>query len=343
MDLAGQYLKKEKDLKRFREDSEQFEHRATAQGLNTAELAETYRQIGRLMQPGDNTALRHDDRLKIAQQAMHQAAFPSHIDQGRHQSCSVTAVEVRTYTKTPSKAVQLVADIATKNSFRTADGTDISLHPGSLKADEEASQNPTPDGKRSYASQLFEIAAANIHWMRVTENTDGQPIPQYSLGVAQLPEKRGIKLAQTDEGFGFDTGERLLDLRTAPPRVLAEDFAIKIGHVEDISSQITGLKESGFVIENANLGALRNTVRFQSSSELQQTLHKLKADGSLPAMIRVHASNDPFYRENGDWHLINVMDFDESSGKTVISNQWGALSDMTVKVGTLYQATLPPK
>jgi hypothetical protein len=343
LDLAGLSLKKEKDLKRFRENSEEFERRATAQGLNSAELAETYRQIARIMQPGADTVLRHEDRLKIAQQAMHQAAFPSRIDQGRHQSCSVTAVEVRTYTKTPSKAVQLVADIATKNSFRTADGTDITLHPGSLKADEEASQNPTPDGKRSYASQLFEIAAANIHWMRVTENADGQPIPKHSLGVAQMPEKRGITLAQTESGFGFDTGERLFDLRSTPPLVLAKDFAIKVGHVEDISNQITGLNESGFVIENAELGALRNTVHFRSTADLQQTLYKLKADGSLPALIRVHTANEPFYKADADWHLINVMDFDASNGKTVISNQWGARGDMTVKVGTLYQATLPPK
>src|SRR5205823_4641265 len=103
------------------------------------------------------------------------------------------------------------------------------------------------------------------------------------------------------------------------------------------------LSESGFVIENAELGALRNTVRFHSTAQLQQTLHKLKADGSLPALIRVHTANEPFYKADGDWHLINVMDFDAANGKTSISNQWGASSDMTVKVGTLYQATLPPK
>jgi hypothetical protein len=45
--------------------------------------------------------------------------------QGAHNSCNVTAVQVRTYSLHPAKAAKLIADIATDSEYTTPKGIKI--------------------------------------------------------------------------------------------------------------------------------------------------------------------------------------------------------------------------
>ena len=57
----------------------------------------------------------------------------------------------------------------------------------------------------------------------------------------------------------------------------------------------------------------------------------------------MHTGEEPFRKEPGAWHMINVMGYDADRKKVSISNQWGQASDATVSLDSLYKATLEPK
>lgn len=340
MELAAAALKKEKDINRLRADMETFERRAANDGLSPQEVAETYHQATRLLQAPDSAPVPAFERARIAQQIIHQAAQPVLIDQGDHNTCNTAVLEVRIYTRCPSKAARLVADIATANRFVTKDGTPVTLHPDSLKPDEESKHHPVADGKRSLASQIFQITAANVHWFRAERDFYDNPISKGTIGFAQFPKMRGNRF--NTNGQYFDTGERLIDVNVSPPVARMRDPGIRVRYLFGINEQITGTAETGFIVENAMLAA-RDTVHVSSPEELKQALAGIKSAGGLPAILRVHSANPPFNRLDGDWHMVNVIDVEPESGKVRISNQWGKGSDLTVKVKDLYQATLPPK
>ncbi|HEY9869116.1 MAG TPA: hypothetical protein V6D08_08110 [Candidatus Obscuribacterales bacterium] len=338
LELAAAALKKEKDIDRLRADMETFERRAANDGLSPQEVAETYRQAGRLLKAPDSAPVPVAERARIAQQIIHQAAQPVSIDQGDHNTCNTAALEVRIYTRFPSKAARLVADIATANRFITKDGTAVTLHPESLKPDEESKHHPVSDGKRSLASQIFQITAANVHWFRAERDFYDNPVPRGTIGFAQFPKMRGNRF--NTNGQYFDTGERLIDVNVSPPVARMSDPGIRVRYLFGINEQITGVGETGFIVENAMLAA-RDTVHVSSPEELKEAIVAIKSAGGLPAILRVHAANPPFNKAGGNWHMVNVTDIDPASDKVRISNQWGKSSDLTVKVKDLYQATLP--
>lgn len=332
-------VEKEKNLKRIISDMELFEQRAAASGLSSEAVAETYRQVDRLLQSDDRAKVPAKQRGRIAEQIIRQAARPASIDQGNHKTCNTAALEVRIYARQPQKAARLVADIALSNQFITKDGTAVMVHPESLLPDDESRKNPVTDGQRSLASQLFQIAAANVHWFRADKDFWGNPIPKGSMGFAQFSSARSRKFAGGQ--LTFDTGERLVDLAAQPPVAVLGDPGIRVGFLFGINEQITGRKESGFIVENSELGA-KDTVHVSSPEELKAALVTIQAANNFPALLRVHSANPPFNIRDGSWHFVNIMDFDAESGKVEISNQWGDRSDRKLSVDNLYEATLPP-
>src|SRR5258706_14041011 len=83
----------------------------------------SYDSIDRLLEAKDNPAvpLTEADRVRVAKQVMSQEATPTSIDQGRHNTCNVTTVEERTYTRNPSEAAKLVEQVATTGAYETKD------------------------------------------------------------------------------------------------------------------------------------------------------------------------------------------------------------------------------
>lgn len=347
LEIARLSLKKESDRKRFAEDTQRFAARAAQDGLSCAEVTETYRQVARLFAAVPGAAI--EDRSAIACQVMRQASDPETIDQGQHQTCNVAVLEVRLYSRMPSRAAGLVADIATANAYTTADGTRISLHRDSLKADNEARHNPARDGQRSHASQLFQIAAANIHWLRAKRDYGGRAISPGSMGAVQLSDKRGMAFGPDNSGLVFDTGERLVDLAHSPPQAVRRDFGIRIGYLQGIGEQISGQDEPAFVIENKHLGAVSAdshepvSEHVSSPAELRDALARHENAGNMPVIMRIHPGNHPFNQQGSSWHTVNIMSYDPIRNRARLSNQWGDGSDSWIDVKTLYRATLPPE
>jgi len=65
----------------------------------------------------------------------------------------------------------------------------------------------------------------------------------------------------------------------------------------------------------------------KSARELGQRLHELAEKKQLPAIVQVHVAQPPFDMASGGWHVINVYDYNETTGKVRFSNQWSESDD----------------
>lgn len=259
-DLADARITDPKERARFEADMVKFDARAKElqeqyekQGKSPEEaareaqkeMAKTYREISRLLEAPDNPNLpmiKDRDRVMLAEQVMHQAADPKDVSQGEYNTCNVTTIESRTYTRSPSEAARLVADVATKGEYTSNGKPPVTvkvpddINPGSLEKHGQSKDAHTPGtNHRSFAGQVFEVAAVNIHYKKANEQAasdhkaaneaakgkppdevkkiDDEYFKKYSRHINEPPPQ--IKYEQQkpgpDQGPNSDNGERLVD------------------------------------------------------------------------------------------------------------------------------------
>jgi hypothetical protein len=368
LQLAKAHIDDPKELAKFKEDMERFDKRASTlvPPLPAEEVARTYEQIGRLLEAkhGPSSPLKEADRIRLAEQVMDQVAAPTTIDQGWHSTCTLTAIEARAYTRTPSEAARLVAEVATTGKYTTTDGQAVQIPPSSIApADSEAKTHPNDDGDRSHASQIFQVTAVNLYWSaHEYQYTDAagnvRTVPAGKLKYEQV---------EPDPGNPDDSGERLVDYSVTPPAVVM-DYSVSPpvpvcepqtdlnddGAVKWISDTITGKSDTVYIFHDGYENADgRGAVLFDSQKELEDVIVKAKQDGRLPIIMAVHTGQEPFWTDSGGgsaggsggWHVVTITDYDPRSKKVSIDNQWGAEADHLaadgIPLGDLYLASRP--
>ncbi|MBX9685399.1 MAG: hypothetical protein K2X27_01780 [Candidatus Obscuribacterales bacterium] len=204
--LAEEKIKDPAELKKFKEDMEALEKRASEQKppLKPEDIKGTYREIAKLMDTADgpDVPIKSNDRVKLAEQVMRQAAHPTDISQGEYNTCNTTTVEVRTYTKNPAEAARLVADVATSGKY-TSNGNPpvtVEIDKDSLKRHGQSATDIVADNKRTYASQIFEVTATNVYYK-------GQHEHQHKDDIRY--EQHEPKAAGPNNKPPADNGERL--------------------------------------------------------------------------------------------------------------------------------------
>ncbi len=323
-------------LAEFQKNMEDFEKRASHHRLDPKEISETYRQVERMLDAEGDKPLPETDRLKLASQIMQHAAHPA-IDQGNHETCNVTTIESRTYTRTPSEAARLVSDVALTGQYVTHDGTVVKGDPP--PKDDEASQDHTINGKRDYASEIFQVTAVNLHYQK--EN------PNYRYEQLALPPPQSL----------HDTGERLLDYSDPghPKEVLGDNGnpvrqpALCAPDIAQIANAISGKNDQDFVISSDSFGSCKDVFTVKSEAELDQKLSELKVNRQLPVIVQVFCANEPFHQDSNGGkidddggHVVTVTDYKPGPpGQAFIQNQWGRQADHPVSVHDLYKATRP--
>ncbi|HEY9868633.1 MAG TPA: hypothetical protein V6D08_05665 [Candidatus Obscuribacterales bacterium] len=209
----------EADMAKFEARAKELRERYEKQGMTPEqaaqqaqlEMAKTYREIRTLMEAPDNPDLpmiKEKDRVMLATQVMHQAADPTDVSQGAYNTCNVATIEARTYTKSPSEAARLVREVATTGKYRTNGDPPIEVEvpKGSLEKHGQSKDGHTPgENHRSYASQIFEVTAVNIHYTKENAKTGGQ--------IKYEQQKPG-----PDNGPNSDNGERLYDYSKNNPK-----------------------------------------------------------------------------------------------------------------------------
>ncbi len=373
---ADGYFLQPEQAKRFKDFMQDFETRANARGLSEEEKALTYHHINRMISAGAEAPLSQQDRLFLAQQVLDQSARPHNIDQGMNNTCNVTTIENRIFTRNPSEAARLISDVATTGRYITADGTiiDLSRVPGALAPDSEASlglwqgfdaaghRDIRIDGRRTWASQLFETTAVNIKWSRSLD-FDLQPgeVILYEKPYGPVP--------------GGDTGERLYKYTSGVDgTIIGEEIAkqphIKDYELTDINNQIIGTTDKNFVIRNGiyDRTGIRagDIATVNNEAEFQQLLLDMHAQSvrdpksnPFPAVLYVDVRHEPFRRffgagdvgGNSGAHVVNIQGIlvDPVTGKyyVEVTNQWGSASNHlganAIPLDVLYNATRPYK
>jgi hypothetical protein len=120
-ELLKRYFSKE-DQALLHNRLHQFETRAWAASVSKGEVAQTLSEISRILKADGTAPISPELRKQIVKEIIQHCAHPEVISQGGHNTCNVTAVEVRTYSLHPAKAAKLVADIATTGKYTTPKG-----------------------------------------------------------------------------------------------------------------------------------------------------------------------------------------------------------------------------
>jgi hypothetical protein len=307
----------------FQKDMSDFEKRAgdAHPPLDPKEVAETYKQVGRLMDAKDSSInLSDTDRQTVAEQILHHAANPDRIDQGNHDTCAAAALESQMFAKDPAAASKMIVDVAVSGQYVGHDQTCVTPDAKSLAGKDGHNMDyPPADNQRTMASQIFQTTAATMIYRDYKQ---------------EAPEQNGPQ----------DTGERIGNGKDFPG--LTND------QVRDINQRVTGKDNGDTVIANEkDRGDSTGGVYVSSPEQLNDSLAKLKEAGKLPAIISVDSRNEPFFGDSkgnvaggsGGPHDVTIKDYIPGNpAQVVIENQWGKDSEHTMPVDQLYHATLPP-
>jgi len=350
---------------RFKEMMNRFEKRAREAGLSREEQAKTFLQVRRLFTAEYGAFLTAPERSRLAEQVLDLASDPR-ICQGYNNTCNVSTVEARMFHRKPSEAARLISDVVINGKYVTADGVTVDLAriPGVLAPDGESTAlaktfqaNGTDiriDGKRSYASQIFEVTAVNLKWARGSHsefNLKPGEIVVYEKPTGPARSKTGEELVKYSVNHqGFLVRE-----------VVKDQPSIKTYELTDVYNEIAGTKEKNFVIfgdPKLRGSTLEGSYAVNSPQELQQALENMKRDGGGPAILLVHTKHEPFYTDSGagraggsgGWHVVNVHDVrrDPKTGQMVadVTNQWGFgkdhVGDRAIPLDVLFRSTLEP-
>jgi LysM repeat protein len=324
-DAEEKYKNQPDKLAEFKGNMKALEDRAGKDHLSPQEVAKTYGQIDRLMEAKGNQPTTPEQRQHLAEQVMKQAAHPYDIDQGQHNTCAINnGVEVRAYTKNPSEAAKLVTDVATTGQYTTKDGATIKVDP---TPHGESTWNPTPDGSRTHASEIFQLTAANIRLDKQNKSTN--PPGQLHYEHYDAPPGSGRH------------DEAIMDHSTNPPTYKDDSPGFNTGNdgsLRDIYQSITGVHETGTVIgRDTYLNDSSDAVqKFHTEKEMNDYLAQAKKDGKFPVSVIMDTTSEPFWSDSGNGtaggsgggHVITVTDYHPGNPPTVeVQNSWGTGSE----------------
>lgn len=303
------------ELARFKADVARFEARAQKSGIDAANVAESYKQLGRILEATGNKPLSERERTMLAGQVMAQLANPQSIDQGAYSTCNVTTVETLVYSRNPEKAAQLIADIATTGSYM-AGGSYVKLNKASLRPQGKAANWPQEaDGDRTYATQLFNVTATNLYYAKYDRK----------FRYEQAAEKKNR------QGEVKDNGEHLINRRTG--KVVETSPNLNDSQIARVHNMIVGGTDNRFYLGHStytdNTG--NRTTTFSTELEFRKQLEDAKREGRFPLILKVDTTNEPWYTdtdsetdEAGGAHVVTITGYEPGPPAMVrVDNQWG--------------------
>jgi hypothetical protein len=163
-----------------------LQQRASERQMSEQELARTYRNVGRFYQDRADAPVNVFWQKQLGLQSLHHAAYPGSIDQGSNSTCIVGALQSSIFTTSPADAIRTIANIALDGKFKNHNGNLISFlkNKDDLQPDDEASHVAIANignGRRTFASQLFQLGATNSYWQAQDASDQGR-----HLGRGQL-------------------------------------------------------------------------------------------------------------------------------------------------------------
>lgn len=293
------------------------------QVVNPKEIKELYDQCSRLLDKHLLDGIKpvtHDKRISLAEQIIMQAANPDLVRQGDHNTCNVATIEYRMYTKHPSAAAKMIADLSLDGSWKeNSTRVDLNLYRDCFKP-ESGTDSLKLGEYRSFASQIFQIGAVNVHYAEV--------------GRTVYYQHRDLETGKQEEIL--DEG----NFQSRKPNLSNDEL---IG----VYNKIAGTADEKFILTHDSNPSTKNCERFKSQEELRKFLFRHQED--MPLTIVVDVLNDPLWSENGGVaniggaHVVTVKSFDPIKNTLDVHNQWQSKNDhKDMPLEVLYNASLPP-
>jgi hypothetical protein len=303
----------------FLQDCADLEKRMSTDGLSAEEVSKTMEITAQLLN-SDTGAVPAQDRINAAQGIMHHAAHPESVDQGFHGTCNVATIENMAFSENPSRAAQMISEVALTGQWTAPDGKQIKVDTNSLTPGAEERTFPPSDGARSYASQLYQVTALN------------------DLGQRENPP---IYFSQRRSSSRSDTGEYWTD---ASGKVIQPFGGLTVNEIAEESKRLLPGDNSVLIVNDGANYQDGSVFSFNSEKDLGDRLVDLKSKDDLPIIMAVNGS-DPVFGgtspENGINHVICIRDIDTSTNppRVKIDNQWGKSSDGWMSLSDLYKGS----
>jgi hypothetical protein len=354
MELQQRVLPTPEHQARFKKFMDEFEARAANNDppLYQEEIANTYLHIERVL-AADGSTFTMAERALIAQQMMLKAADPVGINQGQFNTCNVTAeLEHRFFSRYPSRATRVIADVVENGRFIAADGTIIDMtqirngltpykqagNPQRNTFDATNNTDLTIDRQRDLTDQIFQTTVINTYWQRQSLVPNSWPSRTARRATSIHEERAGVAYQPGDLryelGVNDGNGEFLSDFSTNPPTrhnsfkhtraydplVGRDQYRIEqapsdnpeFGYHEMMDANAQVL---GFTEAPHSIG--RDTAGIgnpvSSVEDMIAKMQRMKKDGVLPATAYVDARHSIFTGNPGDGG------FSQGTGRHVVN------------------------
>lgn len=311
-----------------------FEARAAANQVSKQEVSETYRQIDRILSAAGNKPLSPELRKQVACESLRHCADPEIISQGQHNTCNVTAVQVRAYSLHPAKAAKVVADVATSGEYTTPGGIKVKLDALSMVPDGEARCSSPDKGYRDYATQLFNVAAVNV-WYAASK-----PEWRYEQRIEMDPKTHAEHVREQIIDYSGGKANPVLDPSSKMP---LDAPNLSIDHIAFVSDAIVGKHEPCAVLymgsgapELPGMKKQSHAADIVDEGHFKSLLQDLKSKHQLPAVALVETgvyplnidAGMPVYGYDNGAHVVNITDFAGGKNPHVsMDNSWSQEQD----------------
>ncbi len=297
-----------------------FEERAIALRISHANQIETIEQVSKLVKPRKkDSAVDRQLHPQLAKEVLQNIAQPFYIDQGNHPTCVLNSIENIVASGHPEKYSQIIADIAIKGGSTHG----ITLPENCLEPDREARITSDRDGRRVFASQLFQYYLANIHWSEGGDLPDGS----FSDTVTYQPVKAGSNSAGL-----FVDGELLKDYGRNSKgnfvKITYEAPEIEEWHIVPLFRKVVPRGKLTVIdhidsVDSGNFNGRKTVNTVKSVKDLEYILSKNSPNAMICGVRAEGLLGQTKSSQEFGWHSVVVRDYDPRSRSLYLDNSWG--------------------
>ncbi len=303
----------------------------------------------------------------IAELCLHaciELADPSQVNQGNHNTCALAALESWLYSKEPELVLQ-IAFQARSGKITLRDGRTIIISAENSKPDLESRGFRKGAPYRSYLSQLFQVASANIFWQSQNQDPRGIKVKPGTIRYYQDFVRTPMFAGDTRERLIIHWSDNVLEYVAGEGVFPESGPAFKFDAINETYRLISGKASPIQLVAHKEKVSGKLVNKFNSEKDLVKLLSSLKESNSFPAIISISMQRSPLspaprlVLANSDkapiitsqtasgWHAICIDDFDRANGLVMLDNFWGSTSDRLagneLSLHDLYISSCPPK
>ena len=299
--------------------------------LKDEQVSQVFKHVNEFLNPrGENAVQLPLDQL--AMQTLRLTANPEKVSQGANPTCGPAALEYCTYVKSPENAANLISQVARTGKYTCADGSTIIMN----------GLNIIPElyWDRSFANQLFQTTAVNVHWQR---KTSLEPWLHTGDGIDNSIMPGAVRYQRHTTNPESRIPYRLFDFSKKPVTPIHDRLRKELQ--DDLSDPLMDNDSLNDIHSQINGGAYGDIAlpwKLPSLRVFARTLLQRQSQDALPLIMTVDARH-PLFRYGLEtipeigWHFVAVRSYDRHSNQVTVFNPWGDLL-RNVSTKDLYNA-----